>query len=115
MVTWDDKAPYSFLEEWSCHSSRHEINASAASERLQFKYVEINEILRKSYKLWPKRILMYSRRYQQGKSIGTLFCRAVIYKGKKKWFLKDGNHRFLAVIANGEESVRIAFDPENII
>jgi hypothetical protein len=115
MVTWNDKEPYKFLEEWSCHSQKHEINAAAASRRLEFKEVNVNDIIRKSYKLWPKRILMYSRRYQQGREIGTLFCRSIIYKGKQKWFLKDGNHRFLAVIANGEEIVRIAYDPQNKI
>ena len=115
MVNWNDDEVKKFLDEWSCHSQKHEMQASAALDRLEFKEVEVNDILRKSYRLWPKRILMYSRRYQQGKDIGTLFCRAVIYKGKKKWFLKDGNHRYIAVIANGEEKVRIAYDPKNKI
>lgn len=115
MVVWDDKAPYEFLKEWANHSSEHEINASAAANRLEFIEVNVNDIIRKSYKIYPKRILMYSRRYQQVKEIGTLFCRSVIKKGKQKWFLKDGNHRFLAVIANGEETVRIAYDSKNKI
>jgi hypothetical protein len=115
MVIWNDKEAYKFLEEWSCHSRKHEINAAAASERLEFKEVNVNDIVRKSYKLWPKRILMYNRRYQDGKEMGTLFCRSIIYKRKQKWFLKDGNHRFHALIANGEETMRIAYDPENKI
>jgi hypothetical protein len=115
MVVWDDKAPYRFLEEWSNHSTEHEINAAGAANRLEFLEVPVNDIIRKSYKLWPKRCRMWSLRYQKGKEIGTLFCRSVIHKGKQKWFLKDGNHRFIAVIANGEETVRIAYDPENKI
>jgi hypothetical protein len=111
VIFWDDKAPYKFLEEWSNHSRKHEIDSAAAATRLQFLNVPVNDIIRKSYKLHPKRIKMWSIKYKQNKDIGTLFCRSHIIKGKQKWFLKDGNHRFYALIANGEEVVRIAFDP----
>lgn len=115
MIFWDDTAPYKFLEEWSIHSRQHEINSAAAASRLQFLNVDVNDIIRKSYKLHPKRVKMWNLRYQAHKDIGTLFCRPKIVKGKRKWFLKDGNHRFIALIANGEETMRIAYDPENRI
>ena len=115
MIFWDDNAPYKFLEEYSNHSRKHEIECAAAASRLQFKNVPVNDIIRKSYKLYPSRIKMWNIRYQQHKDIGTLFARPKIKNGKRKWFLKDGNHRFIAVIANGEEVVRIAWDPLNKI
>ena len=115
MVIWDDTAVYNFLEEYGNHSRTLEIKCSKASERIQFLDVPVNEIIRKSYKLYPKRIKMWNLKYQAGKQIGTLFCRPVIKNNKRKWFLKDGNHRFIAVIANGEEVVRIGYDPENRI
>jgi len=113
MVTWDDKAPVKFLEEeWANHSTQHESNAIQASSRLQFIGVAIRDIVTKNYKLWHNRIAMYGLRYRSGKPIGTLFCRKL--EGNK-WFLKDGNHRFIALVANGETTVRIAYDPEGKI
>lgn len=113
MVIWDDKAPYNFLVEYGNHSRQHELICAAAADRLLFLVVPVNDIIRKSYKLHPKRIKMWNLRYQAHKEIGTLFVRPQIKHGKQKWFLKDGNHRFIALIANGEEEVRIAYDPEN--
>lgn len=115
MIFWDDKAPYEFLKDYGLHSTQHEIICAAAVDRLQFIVVHVQDIIRKSYKLYPKRIKMWNLYYQQGKEIGTLFCRPRMKRGKQKWFLKDGNHRFIAVIANGEEYVRIAYDPRNEI
>lgn len=119
-VQWDDGVPLEFLDDISIYSRRISLNCSAASKRLAFKEVGVEDIVTtykkkgelKTYTTWPKRIEMFKRRAQNGRPIGTLFCRA---KKNGKWFLKDGNHRFKALKELGVTKFRIAYDPENMI
>lgn len=112
MINWDDNAVYDFLNEWSIHSSKHEMLCTVAKDRIQFTDVAIEDIARKKYNHYPKRTTMYIRRIRAGKQIGTLFCRK---QKDGKWFLKDGNHRFRALRHEGITSLRIGYDSENKI
>lgn len=120
-VEWDDTRPYQFLREFGTRSTRlFKLCASAIKRsNLQFRNVAISDIVRKGdiagnnhYTVHEKSVNMYRRRIQRGEKVGTLFCRAM---KDNKWFLKDGNHRFLACQAEKVEIVRIAYDEENRI
>lgn len=114
MIQWDDSAVYDFLKEFGNNSSRLDrICAAAIKEnRIQFTEIDIDQIVTKNYPNYQKRTDMYARRIEQGKPIGTLFCRP---KPDNKWFLKDGNHRYRALKAKGITRLRIGYDMENII
>lgn len=112
-VNWNDQSVFDFLHDFGLHSDRQDKICRAVIKRLQFKEIDIDDIVTKEepYDIYPKRVLYYQRKYQKGEKIGTLFCRSQ----DTKWFVKDGNHRYLALKHSGVTKFRIAFDIKNRI
>jgi hypothetical protein len=115
-VVWDDEAPYRFVKYFGeKHKRTHKKLKKNCVElckerRLIYKEVHINKIKRKNYTIFTFRLRHHAKRYNEGKVFGTFFCRP---RDDGRWQLKDGSHRYLTLVVNGHNRVRIAFDPEN--
>jgi len=121
MVNWDDKAVYTFLEEFGLNlNTKHELRCEAAAKRVKFLYCNVDQLvqgysikkgLKKNYNIYQSRVKMFQQIHARGGEIGTLFCRKM---KDGRFFIKDGNHRFVA-LKDKESTFRIAIDPEGKI
>ena len=91
-IKWDDEEVKKWLVYFGLKHNKLD-ECIAASKRLKFKTVKIEQITRKNYSLLESKLRQHSIQIDEGISVGTFFCRK---KPGHKWFLKDGNHRYLA-------------------
>lgn len=118
LIKWDDESPYEWIRYFGERNKKKLPELKVKCEklikerRLKYKTIHISRILRKNYKIHTVRLLHHAKRFNQGKSFGTFFCRP---KRGGNWFLKDGNHRFMVLVINGVKRIRFAYDPKNRI
>src|SRR5689334_12679975 len=108
-VKWNDEEVYKFLIYFGIRHDREKI-CKEAMKRLKFTEVDIKQIRRKNYTIFEDRLRQHSEQMNEGLSVGTFFARP---EEDNKFFLKDGNHRYLNLVMRGVTKFRIAYDPDN--
>jgi hypothetical protein len=110
-IKWNDEEVKKWLIYFGLKHNRL-AECIEISKRLKFRTVKMTQIERKNYSLLEDKLQQHSNQIDEGISVGTFFCRK---KSHKKWFLKDGNHRYLCLVVKGVTEYRIAYDPKGAI
>lgn len=110
-IKWDDEEVKKWLIYFGLKHGKLD-ECIAASKRLKFKTVKMEQIERKNYSLLESKLRQHSIQIDEEISVGTFFCYP---RPHKKFFLKDGNHRYLALVVKGVTEFRIAYDPKDEI
>jgi len=86
-IKWDDEEVKKWLVYFGLKHNKLD-ECIAASKRLKFKTVKIEQITRKNYSLLESKLRQHSIQIDEGISVGTFFCRK---KPGHKWFRVRGS------------------------